>query len=74
MAGYNHKTIQGRSPSLLAKTKCITLKPSNKGCTGGNTNSWVWSLYSLVPRPKQPQRGSLPVSRTGKEGWGFDWG
>jgi len=30
--------------------------------------------YSVVPRLKQPQRGLLPVSCTGKEGLGFDRG
>jgi len=31
-------------------------------------------LISLGPRPKQPQRGSLPVSCTGKEGLGIRLG
>ena len=33
--------------------------------------SVIHCLPSLVPRPKQPQRRSLPVSRTGKEGLGI---
>ena len=50
---------------------CNVCNCTSNGWTCSHGNITFMVVSSLVPRPKQPQRGSLTVSRAGKEGLGI---